>query len=205
MIIKPETGAILRQNVNWIVISLIFFLLGMIIAYIAPQNGALFGEIPEGQRKILQDMAQMVFEGSPLRGIIILFVNNIFASLQVMFLGILLGIPTLLGLFANGALVGYIMKELSLGGVALFPFISLGILPHGIFELPAFFISTALGLKLGFHLVFPLPNKKRGESLKYILKEYWTILPLVVSLLIIAAIIEVLVTPALIQLFIMDT
>lgn len=203
MIIKQETWTILRQNINWIVLSLFFFLIGIVIAYIAPRNGIMFfGEIREGQQKLLQEMAQMVFEGSPIRGMAILFVNNILASLQVMFLGILLGVPTLLGLLTNGALIGHVIKGLALEGIPLFPFLSLGVLPHGIFELPAFFFSTAFGLKIGFHLVFPLPNKKRGESLKHILKEYWTILPLVVCLLIVAAVIEVLVTPALLKLVI---
>ncbi len=201
MIIKPETRVILQQNISWLIISLLFFLIGIIIAYTAPRNGFLFfGDVTEGQHQFLQEMARLVFEGSPIRGIAILFFNNLLASLQAMFLGIILGIPTLLGLFTNGALLGYLMKELSLEGVSLLPFISLGILPHGIFELPAFFFSTAFGLKLGFHLVFPLPNKKRGESLKQVLKEYWTILPLVVYLLVIAAVIEVLVTPALLGL-----
>ncbi len=200
MFIKPGTWAVISENLNWLVLSLLFFLLGAGIVYLAPQNGAWFlEEIPAEQKQLLQEMAQMVFEGSPFRGALILFANNVLASLQVMLLGIALGVPSLLGLLANGALLGYIMKSLTLEGIPLLPFIFLGMLPHGIFELPAFFLSAALGLKMGFHLVFPLPHKKRGESLKYILKEYWTLLPLVLYLLALAAIIEVLVSPALLQ------
>ncbi len=200
MFIKPGTWNVISQNLNWLIISLLFFSLGAGIVYLAPQNGIyLLEEIPAEQKQLLQEMAQMVFEGSPLRGALILFGNNLVASVQVMILGIALGVPSLLGLLANGALLGFIMKSLSLEGIPLLPFIFLGILPHGIFELPAFLLSAALGLKMGFHLVFPLPHKKRGESLKYILKEYWTLLPLVFYLLALAAIIEVLVSPALLQ------
>ncbi len=200
MFIKPGTWAVISENLNWLVLSLLFFLLGAGIVYLVPQNGAWFlEEIPAEQKQLLQEMAQMVFEGSPFRGALILFANNVVASLQVMLLGIALGVPSLLGLLANGALLGYIMKSLTLEGIPLLPFIFLGMLPHGIFELPAFFLSAALGLKMGFHLVFPLPHKKRGESLKYILKEYWTLLPLVLYLLALAAIIEVLVSPVLLQ------
>ncbi len=200
MFIKPGTWNVISQNLNWLVLSLLFFSLGAGIVYLAPQNGTyLLEEIPAEQKQLLQEMAQMVFEGSALRGALILFGNNVVASVQVMILGIALGVPSLLGLLANGALLGYIMKSLSLEGIPLLPFIFLGILPHGIFELPAFLLSAALGLKMGFHLVFPLPHKKRGESLKYILKEYWTLLPLVFYLLALAAMIEVLVSPALLQ------
>ncbi len=203
MIMKPETKTVLENNTSWLFLSLFFFVIGIGIAYFAPQNGTLFlEEIPATQQNLLQEMAQAVFEGPPVRGMLILFVNNMIASLQVMILGILLGVPTLLGLLANGALIGYVMKGLALEGIPLLTFISLGVLPHGIFELPAFFLSTSFGLKLGFHLVFPLPNKKRGQSLKSIFKEYWSILPLVVYLLLLAAAIEVLITPALLRMVI---
>ena len=95
----------------------------------------------------------------------------------------LLGIPSLFGLFFNGALLGSLLVTLGLENQPVFVFIALGILPHGVFELPAFFISAAFGLKLGFHLIFPLPQKKRGESISLIWKEYWSLFPLVLTCL----------------------
>jgi stage II sporulation protein M len=92
-----------------------------------------------------------------------LFLHNLFASLQMMLMGIFLGIVPLIGLFTNGALLGSIAAGLATEDIPLLAFMSLGILPHGIFELPAFFISSAFGMKMGFHLVFPLPQKKGGK------------------------------------------
>ena len=84
-------------------------------------------------------------------------------------------------------------------GISILSFTVLGILPHGIFEIPAFIISAAFGLKLGYHLIFPLTGKKRGESLVTIWREYWSVFPLIMNLLILAAIVEVLVTPYFLQ------
>ncbi len=202
MIINHRVLRILYENLNWIVLSLLFFIFGIITPLLAfGSDNILILELTKSQQQLLEQMAEIIFSGSPLTGIFILFLNNFFASLQIMFFGILLGIPTLLSLFANGAILGGVAANLGDGGIAGLSLLVLGILPHGIFEIPAFLSSAAFGLKLGFHLVFPLPQKKRWESLRIIWKEFFTVFPFIVLLLIIAAIIEVLVTPALIQLF----
>ena len=59
--------------------------------------------------------------------------------------------------------------------------------PHGIFELPAIFISLGLGLKVGTFIF----QKKKFESLKkYSLNSLRVFLFIVLPLLIIASIIE---------------
>lgn len=203
MFLKSKVTNTLLQNLNWFILALLFFILGIIASVLAFGDGRFFlTELTESQQQLLQELAQSIFEAPPLIGVMRLFFHNVFASLQMMLMGIFLGIPSLLGLFTNGALLGSLAAGLGHEDISLPAFISLGILPHGIFELPAFFISAAFGLKMGFHLVFPLPQKKRWESLSYIWKEFFSLLPLILSLLIIAAIIEILVTPMLIQLII---
>ena len=200
MFINPKAIQIIKQNSNWIIIAALFFLIGIFVASFAFGNEDLFlADLTETQQTFLQEMADMIFAGSPIKGIALLFFNNIVASLQMMLLGIFLGVPPLLGLFSNGALLGTLISGLGHEGIPVFSFLSVGILPHGIFELPAFFISAAFGLKMGFHLVFPLPQKKRGESLGIIWREYFSIFPLVVYLLFIASIIEVVMTPLLVK------
>ncbi len=201
MLINAKVKAILQENLGWSIIAALFFGIGIVTAVLFFGNEELFlGELTEGQHKALQEIAEIVFGGSPLRGILYLLLNNLVASLMVMLLGVILGIPPLLGLFSNGALLGSVMTALAGEGVSVFPFILLGIVPHGIFELPAFIISAAFGLKVGYHLIFPLPGKKRGESLVTIWREYWSVFPLILKLLIFAAILEVLVTPHLLNL-----
>lgn len=201
--INPRARELIRQNLSWSAIAIFFFVAGIVMAHLLLGNEDFFlGELTENQHQALSELAEIVFGGSPLRGALFLFANNLLASLSVMFLGIILGIPTLLGLFSNGVLLGSVSVALAAEGIPVLPFLVLGILPHGIFELPAFFISAAFGLKLGFHLVFPLPGKRRGESLVTILREYWSLFPLVIKLLIIAAFLEVIVTPFLLQMII---
>jgi stage II sporulation protein M len=146
-------------------------------------------------------MAELILNSPPLAGIVLLFLNNLFASMYIVLLGVILGLPPLLGLFTNGAFLGTVITNLGLSGINALAFFSLGVLPHGVFELTAFFLSAAFGLKLGFHAIFPLPQKKRGESIVFIWKEFWTVLPLILILLVIAAAIEILVTPHLLNLF----
>lgn len=198
--INPGTRHILSQNLNWSIIAAFFFCIGILASVLFISNEQLFlGEITESQHQALEQMAEIIFGGSPLRGIIFLFANNLLASVSVMVLGVMLGIPTLIGLFSNGILLGSVPVLLAGEGLPIIPVIVLGIMPHGIFELPAFMISAAFGLKVGFHLIFPLPGKKRGESLMTIWREYWSVFPLILKLLILAAVLEVLVTPYLLQ------
>lgn len=198
MLLNSKNHKSLVQNFNWIILALFFFILGTIAALVFTDNLILIQFIEENIG-IIEEMAQRVFEGPAVSGILILFFNNLLASIQVMLMGFLLGIPSLLGLFANGALLGHVLATLGEQGEA-WTFLLLGILPHGIFELPAFFISGAFGLKLGFHLLFPLPQKSRKESIGQIWREYWNLFPLIVILLVIGAVVEVLLTPLLLSL-----
>jgi stage II sporulation protein M len=203
MFVQSRVIRILWQNLNWIIIALLFFLLGIFVSAFAFGNEKFFlTELTESQQYFLKEMADVIFSGSPLKGITLLFINNLFASLQMMLLGVLLGIPPLLGLFTNGALLGSLIIGLGHEGVSALTFMSVGVLPHGLFELPAFLISAAFGLKMGFHLVFPLPQKKRGESLGLIWREFFAVFPLIIYLLFIASIIEVILTPLLVKLLI---
>jgi stage II sporulation protein M len=114
---------------------------------------------------------------------------------------VLAGISTLFTLGINGALVGVLLSLSVQEGMPLLPLIMLGIMPHGIFELFAFFLCGAIGLKFGYHCVAsPLPGINRVESFRYIWKEAISILPLVVTLLILSAFVEMFITPRLFQL-----
>jgi stage II sporulation protein M len=170
MFINHRVKRILYENLNWIVLSLLFFILGIVASLLTFSGGNNFIlELTETQQALLEEMARIIFSGSPVTGILILFLNNFFASLQMIIFGIILGIPTLLSLFANGAMLGGVAANLGEGGASGLAFLAIGILPHGIFELPAFFTSAAFGLKIGFHLVFPLPQKKTlGEPGYYL-------------------------------------
>ena len=143
----------------------------------------------------LEELGNEIFSGSALQGTLILFMNNLMSTMYVIFLGLIIGIPSMLSALANGSVLGLLSYQLSQQGISPLPYFAAGILPHGIFELPAFFISVALGLKLGYHIVFPLSGRSRMDSLRTIFGEIRTSLPFIVILLAVAAVIEIFVTP----------
>lgn len=109
-------------------------------------------------------------------GQLILFIlqNNFQSSLFALVLGLFVGVFPLLSTITNGALIGYVLgKVYEVSGFAEW----WRLLPHGIFELPAIFISISLGLKLGHGV------------LKNYLSHYWnkskslTLLPLILGII----------------------
>ena len=111
---------------------------------------------------------------------IVIFLNNAFTCFLDILLGPLLGIFPMFSAVINGGLLGWFAQE---EGLIVF----LAIVPHGIFEIPAFLLSAAIGLKLGREVF-----KRKGE--RHLKKEFndglWVFLHLVLPLLLIAALIE---------------
>lgn len=71
------------------------------------------------------------------------------------------------------------------------------LLPHGIVELPAVIIAGAMALKLGACIIAPPPNKTIGEGWLISLAEATRLwFALILPLLILAAILEIYLTPA---------
>ncbi len=123
-----------------------------------------------------------------------IFIHNLSISLMVVALFFLLGIAPILTLSSNGLAVGvivaYSITKLSASEVFL------AIIPHGIFEIPAFLIATSLSLYLSkqFLLFFKKPRRKFKQDLFFALK---IMLFVVTPLLLVASIIETFITPLL--------
>lgn len=113
-----------------------------------------------------------------------IFFNNVQSSFFGMILGILFGIFPLIAVVSNGYLLGFIASiVVNIEGVSVL----WRLFPHGIFELPAIFISLGLGLKIGSFIF----QKEKLKSLKIYLKDSLrTFLFIVIPLLIVASIIE---------------
>jgi len=112
-------------------------------------------------------------------------------------LGIFFGIVPAFFLIVNGAALAVV---LSLSTQSRGIWLSLlTILPHGILELPAVFLGTAIGLMMGATWMRRLTAKseiKIGAELSQALKFF---VMLIVPLLIAAALVEAYVTPALLM------
>jgi len=159
-----------------IIVFLFFFFIGFFI-----QAPAILDE------KILEFIKELLIktEGMSMSELIsFIFFNNLQNSFMGMLFGIIFGVFPILTSLANGYLLGFVAeKTVEEEGI----FTLWRIFPHGIFELPALFISLGLGLKLGTFIF--KKNKFKTLSI-YLLKSIKVFFFIVIPLLIIAAIIE---------------
>ncbi len=122
---------------------------------------------------------------------IVIFLNNSFTCFLDIISGPLIGIFPIFSAFINGGLLGWFAKE---EGLSVF----LAIVPHGIFEIPAFLLSAAIGLRLGREILKGKGERHLKKELRKGLRVFFI---LILPLLIIAALIEsVLIVAALILL-----
>ena len=128
-----------------------------------------------------------------------LFFNNVTASLLAMLYGLIPFVPlSALALGTNALLLGAFAALYQHHGIGLGVYF-IGILPHGIFELPALILSCALGLlicRTGTEL------RKRSDVsfLRRALDCNRVFLSFVAPLLLVAALVEAYITPALLKL-----
>ncbi|OGO24549.1 MAG: hypothetical protein A2Z28_02550 [Chloroflexi bacterium RBG_16_51_9] len=100
-------------------------------------------------------------------------------------------------LVLNGGLLGLVsisvVREKSLG------FLLAGVLPHGIFEIPALIIGQAAAFSFGTSVMLAIFSKERRKLVLPNLKQNARYLALSVILLLVAALIETYVTPLLVR------
>jgi stage II sporulation protein M len=152
-----------------------------------------FPELATQLQELLKQFAHM-FRGLPkLQLAVAIFFNNSLKTLLVILLGPLLGIAPVMFLIVNGAILGAVVP-VAAATRGLWPSI-MTIAPHGILELPAILLGTSIGLRLGTQAWRRLAGKADKTLLAELgdgLRIYFTV---IVPLLLVAAAIEVYVTP----------
>jgi uncharacterized membrane protein SpoIIM required for sporulation/ABC-type transport system involved in multi-copper enzyme maturation permease subunit len=102
-------------------------------------------------------------------------------------------------LMAPIAVIGFVTVQMAMTGNNPLLFIGTFVLPHGIVELPAAIIATAAAVRLGMSVVSPPPGMTVSQSWLQALAHFIKLFLLVVlPLLVVAAFIEVHVTPQLV-------
>lgn len=182
---------------RWVGMTAVAFLVLVVLSYIA---GRLFPEIPA---TILTYFNEVVADSGIVRddgsfSALALFGNN----LRAMVLSTLYGfIPFLylpaLSMGVNAILLGMVAS--SVNGQWLL--LAAGILPHGIFELPALCLSLAAGLCLCQNINRYIRQNEKGVMKPLLLNILRVTGLVVIPLLVVAAIMESYVTPAVMQLF----
>jgi uncharacterized membrane protein SpoIIM required for sporulation len=172
-------------------------LLASVITYIWIQSQSF--QVSLGSKNIVPLIQEIV--GMPGEKLKITFEFILWNNLRAIFIISLLGIFSfgVLGVMAylvNVVLIGGLLSVISLVGYSPGLVFVSGILPHGIFEIPALILSGATVLYIGAALVKPTPERTLGEVVIEAIADWAKIMVgLVVPMLIIAAAIETWITP----------
>jgi stage II sporulation protein M len=169
-----------KDSALFIYIIIGIFLFFILIGFFIPTPQLIYDAIINYIQNILTETENM----SELNIISFIILNNLQSTFLGIFFGIFLGILPILNAIINGYILGFVSSiSVANGGI----FTLWRLLPHGIFELPAIFISLGLGLKMGMFIF----QKDKLKSFKnYLINSFKVFLLVIVPLLIIAGIIE---------------
>jgi stage II sporulation protein M len=129
---------------------------------------------------------------NPLLILLVIFLNNAIKALGAIVLGIVLGLPSLFFISANGFMIGVVVTALK--SSAGYGVIAASLAPHGIIEIAILLLSSAFGLRIGWQSLRYLSRQKSSvkAQLRHSMKIY---LKWILASLFVAAIIEVFITP----------
>ncbi len=166
----------IKESKNFILVAFLIFSFFVLIGLFIPTPEPLKEEIFRFIQKIIEKTKDM----SVRELVIFILLNNIQVSFFGIILGILFGIIPIFLAMLNGYILGFVFSFNK-------NFLNiLRILPYGIFELPAVFISLGLGIKIGFSIL----QKRKSELREYLINSLRVFVFFVIPLLVIAAIIE---------------
>ena len=126
-----------------------------------------------------------------------IFIQNLLVSLIGLFGGIVLGLGPLIVLGVNGFLLGFVFASILFSDASAWARLILilgGLVPHGIFELSAFFVAGALGLRFGLEWIQSKSAGQRQGTIKNNFVRILYALPVIAILLFIAGLVEVFVS-----------
>ena len=174
---------------KWLFVAVGLFAIGMVAGVVAPfgVTGLLDDDLAA-----LKELA--VFLGPfKVTTALFIFFKNVSALLLSFLFSPLLCLVPVLALTVNGLVLSFVssavVQQESLG------LLLAGVLPHGVFELPAIIIGEAASLSFGAMTILALIVKRKRTLLLPNLKQNLRYLLLAFALLLPAAIIETYITP----------
>lgn len=188
---------------HYLIASALVLILGIVLGY---TDSSAFDKLIHAQLEQMRAMTEGLKQSDHLQWALFrkIILNNLLASGVVVLFGFFFGLIPLYFLITNGLLLGYVAANRS-EGETMFHLL-VGILPHGIIEIPAFILACAVGLRFGFLMIesfgslFNLERRERYQiKLIAFIKLLVPMLALIAGLMLLAAIIESTVTYALLK------
>lgn len=174
-----ESFKFIKETKPFLIIIIGLFFASLLIGFFIPAPDFIVQKISVFANEISSKIQGM----SALEVIQFIIINNVQVSFFGMMLGIFFGIMPVIFSIVNGYVLGFILS-ISVQNAGLLSLWK--IFPHGIFEIPAVFISLGIGLRFG-SLIF---KKKLKEFKSFFWDSARVFLLVVVPLLIIAGVIE---------------
>ena len=174
---------------RWIFVAVFLFGTGLVFGLATSANNSLPSEYITAFE---EQSASILALPKPLIALF-LFLKNTLALLVSFALSPIFCLVPILALIINGWMIALVstlvIEEESLG------FLLAGLLPHGIFELPALILGQAAALSFGAVVIIALFKRERRNLLLPSLKQNLRYLVVALALLLPAAIIETYITP----------
>lgn len=190
----PGPGAFLKyvHDIRYfiyviVMVFAVFTIFGYLIAVASP-------DVTNAVISTFEEQVSPLKELSPIGLMLGIFLNNAEKCLMVMLLGVVFGIVPLVFIIANGLIIGIVVGA-TLAETSLL-YVLVGIVPHGIVEMPMVFISAAIGLKLGYSVIMAL-LRRNVDILKDIKDALLIFFFWIMPLLLLSAFIETFVTATL--------
>ena len=179
---------------NAVIVTLLLFFATILVGWVASAQNPAVGE--ELMKLFEREVAGQMDGTNPFDMCIKLFANNLQACILLFLGGATFGILTIFIMSINGIVIGAIMEIVHKDHSLLF--VAAALLPHGIFEIPAFIISGALGILLAQSLIAEWYN--RGDSAAAAYSCAHLFITVVLPLVALAACVEAFITPVVIHL-----
>ncbi len=179
---------------NALIITLLLFFTTMCVGWIGSAQNPAMGE--QLMQLFAKEVAGEISANNPVDMCAKLFGNNLGACILLFLGGASFGILTIFIMSLNGIVIGAIMEIVHETHSPLF--VAAALLPHGIFEIPAFIISGSLGILLAQALIAEWYGEgdSSTEAVRFGRLFVLYVLPLIFA----AACVESFITPVIIQL-----
>lgn len=204
-----EIGKLLRRDWKYLVILFLVFVVFIVVGYYLSQiNAAAARYLTKETVAKFSHLIQEMKGKAVIFQIGVIFWNNLQAAFMAVLTGIMI-LPFLVPVFpvtmlaGNGLVIGLVLRlSQSKSGLPVSQFV-FGLLPHGVFELPAFIVAVMLGIRLGFLPHRLLWHYYKTKEYRPFFRDYFRELryygALVLLLLIMAAVLEITVSGAMVK------
>jgi len=195
--------ALKRLRVPLLIMLLIAVLAGGLVYYEVSENASLLFDTDRRLEEMttrLSNIPSLARVGTSLN-VPFLLMNNLRATSLMYLAGLVsFGVLGIIFYLVNAGLIGGVLSLFAYAGLPPFLVFAAGLLPHGMFELPALMLSGAAVLQMSGALVTPQAGRSLGEVVIELVADWARVfMGVIIPLLIAAAVIETYITPVIIQ------